>query len=223
METVKTRFESFDNPIFQHMKWLDLKVWEDDNAYGRDSLEFLANHFMVPLLLTGFDRKVTKIEWKRFKTYMKVNFKDKLVRNEMDAKQIWKHVLLYKIKDFLNLCLLVQMIFSISGSNSATKRSFSILTVLLTDRRTKPANDIIRMLLSIKINDHLWSEQERDNIISEVVDLYMSAPRKKQFDTPETSRQEKVNEPPLIEIDSDDDNESEVDFEKDIESDIDME
>ena len=25
METVKTRFKSFDNPIFQHMKWLDPK------------------------------------------------------------------------------------------------------------------------------------------------------------------------------------------------------
>ena len=32
-----------------------------------------------------------------------------------------------------------------------------------------------------------------------------------------------MNEPPLIEIDSDDDNESEVDFEKDIESDKGME
>ena len=51
----------------------------------------------------------------------------------------------------------------------------------------------------------------------------MSAPRKKQVDTPETSRQEKENKPPLIEIDSDDDIESEVDFEKDIESDKDME
>ena len=118
---------------------------------------------------------------------------------------------------------MVQIIFSISGSNSATERSFSILTLLLTDRRTKLAHDTIRMLLSIKINDHLWSEQERDNIISEAVDLYMLAPRKKQVDTPETSRQEKVNEPPLIEIDSDDDNESEVDFEKDIESDKDLE
>ena len=202
---------------------MDPKVWEDDNAYGRDSLEFLANHFMVPLLLTRFNRKVAVIEWKRFKTYMKTNFEDKLTRNETDAKQIQKHVLLYKIKDFPNLCLLVQMIFSISGSNSATERSFSILTLLLTDSRTKLAHDTIRMLLSIKINDHLWSEQERDNIILEAVDLYMSAPRKKQVDTPETSPQEKVNEPPLIEIDSDDDNESEVDFEKDIESDIDME
>ena len=27
METVKTRFKSFDNPIYQHMKWLDPKVW----------------------------------------------------------------------------------------------------------------------------------------------------------------------------------------------------
>ena len=62
METVKTRLESFDNPIFQHMKWLDLKVWKDDNAYGRDSLEFLANHFAVPLLLTRFDYKVEIIE-----------------------------------------------------------------------------------------------------------------------------------------------------------------
>ena len=104
------------------------------------------------------------------------------------------------------------MIFSISGSNSATKRSFSKLTLLRTDRRTKIAHDTIRMLLSIKINDHLWSEQERDNIISEAVDLYMSAPQKKQVNTPETSRQEKLNKPPLIEIDSDGDNESEVDF-----------
>ena len=115
------------------------------------------------------------------------------------------------------------MIFSISWSNAATARSFSILTLLLTDRHTKLAHDTIRMLLSIKINDHLWSEQVRDNIISEAVDLYMSAPRKKEVNTPETSRQEKVNEPPLIEIDSDDDNESEVDFEKDIESDKDLE
>ena len=119
---------------------------------------------------------------------MKANFEDKLVRNETDAKRIWKHVLLHKIKDFPNLCLLVQMIFSISGSNSATERSFSILTLLLIDRRTKLAHDTIRMLLSIKINDHLWSEQELDDIISEAVDLYMSAPQKKQVDTPETSR-----------------------------------
>ena len=45
----------------------------------------------------------------------------------------------------------------------------------------------------------------------------MSATREKQVGTLETSRQEKVNEPPLIEIDSDDDSESEVDFEKGIE------
>ena len=77
------------------------------------------------------------------------------------------------------------------------------------------------MLLSIKINDHLWSEQERDDIISEAVDLYMSAHRKKQVNTAETNRQEKVSEPPLIEIDSDNDNER--DFEKGIESDKDME
>ena len=88
---------------------------------------------------------------------------------------------------------------------------------MLTNRRTKLAYDTIRMLLSIKINDHVLSEQGRDNIISKAVDLYMSATREKQVSTLKTSRQEKVNEPPLIEIDSGDDNESEVDFEKGIE------
>ena len=69
MKSVKTRFKSFDNPIFQHMKWLDLKVWED-------LLEFLANHFVVPLSLTRFDHKIAIIEWERFKTYLKANFED---------------------------------------------------------------------------------------------------------------------------------------------------
>ena len=82
----------------------------------------------------------------------------------------------------LTLTLLVQIIFSISGSNSATGRSFSILTLLFTDHRTKLAHDTIRMLLSIKINDHLWSAQECGDI-SEAIDLYMSAPRKKQVNT----------------------------------------
>ena len=104
------------------------------------------------------------------------------------------------------------MTFSISGSISATERSFSILTLLLADCCTKLAHDAIRILLSIKINDHLWSEQECDGIMSEAVDLYISVPQKKQVDTLETSHQEKVNKTPLIKIDSDDDNESEVDF-----------
>ena len=103
------------------------------------------------------------------------------------------------------------MIFSISGSVSATERSFSILTLLLADCSTKLAHDTIRILLSIKINDHLWKEQECDGIISEAVDLYISVPRKKQVDT-QASWQEKVNKTPLIKIDSDDHNESEVDF-----------
>ena len=69
METVKTSFKGFDNPISQHMRWLDPKVWEDDNAYGRDLLEFLANHFAVPLSVTRFNHnnngKDSKLTWKQ--------------------------------------------------------------------------------------------------------------------------------------------------------------
>ena len=150
----------------------------DDNAYGRDLLEFLANHFLVPLLLTMFDCKVAIIEWKRFKTYMKANFDDKLVRNENMLNEYGSMFYCTKLKILQNLCSLLQMIFSISGSNSATEISFSILTLLFTNCCAKLAHDTIRMLLSIKINNHLWSEQECDNIISDPVNLYMSAPQK---------------------------------------------
>ena len=52
----------------------------------------------------------------------------------------------------------------------------------------------------------------------------MSAPQKKASRHSRNKSSRKIkNEPPLIKIDSDDDNESEVDFKKDIESDIDME
>ena len=82
------------------MKCLDPKAWEDDNAYGRDSLESLANHFAVPLSLTKFDRKVAM----------------KRMVNEYGNMFYCT-----KLEIFLNLFLLVQMIFSYSGSNSATE------------------------------------------------------------------------------------------------------
>ena len=45
METIQERFESFENPLFQHMSWMDPKLWEEDRSYGNESLTYLGNHF----------------------------------------------------------------------------------------------------------------------------------------------------------------------------------
>ena len=35
------RFSSFSDPIYQNIKWLDPKNWEDDVAYGSNQIENL--------------------------------------------------------------------------------------------------------------------------------------------------------------------------------------
>ena len=42
-------FSSFSDLIYQNMKWLDPKNWEDDVAYGSNQTENLASHFKDPL------------------------------------------------------------------------------------------------------------------------------------------------------------------------------
>ena len=39
------RFSSFSDLIYQNMKWLDPKNWEDDVAYSSDQIEKLASYF----------------------------------------------------------------------------------------------------------------------------------------------------------------------------------
>ena len=43
------RFSSFSDLIYQNMKWLDPKNWEDDVAYGSNQTGNLASHFNDPL------------------------------------------------------------------------------------------------------------------------------------------------------------------------------
>ena len=52
------RFSSFSDLIYQNMKWLDPKNWEDDLAYGSNQIEKFASHFKDPLEKTNFDRHV---------------------------------------------------------------------------------------------------------------------------------------------------------------------
>ena len=63
------RFSSFSNLIYQNMKWLDTKNWEDDVAYGSNQIEKLASHFKDPLEKANFDRRVVHKEWHQLKNF----------------------------------------------------------------------------------------------------------------------------------------------------------
>ena len=56
METMRERFQSFENALFEYMSWMDPKVWEDERTYGNKYLEYLVNHFKATLEKARFQR-----------------------------------------------------------------------------------------------------------------------------------------------------------------------
>ena len=67
------RFSSFSDPIYQNMKWLDPKNWEEDVAYGSNQIEKLASYFKDPLEKTNFDRRVVHKEWLQLKNFARAH------------------------------------------------------------------------------------------------------------------------------------------------------
>ena len=66
---------------------------------------------------------------------------------------------------------LIQICFINTSSNAPTEPAFNILTLLLSDRRTKMQHQTTAMLMTIYINDNLWDEEERSEIIKAAVNI----------------------------------------------------
>ena len=55
--------------------------------------------------------------------------------------------------------------YCLPGSNSAVKRRFSILTMMLSDSRLKTSYDLMNFHIALKINNRNWSKKERSEIL----------------------------------------------------------
>ena len=67
--------------------------------------------------------------------------------------------------------------YCLSGSNSAVERRFSILTMMLSERRLKTSHDLMNFRIALKINDRNWSEKERSEILRRALEIYLSKNR----------------------------------------------
>ena len=122
------RFSSFSDPVYQNMKWLDPKNWEDDVAYGSNQIEKLASHFKDPLEKANFDCCFVHKEWCQLKNFARSH------HSGLDAHSLWEKIFIYRRNEFKNVCLMVEIVFSLSVSNSMVERTFSLLTLLLSDK-----------------------------------------------------------------------------------------
>ena len=74
------------------------------------------------------------------------------------------------------MCLLAELMYCLSGCNSAVEIGFSILTMMLSDRKLKTLHDLINFCIVLKIKDKNWREKER----SEALEIYLSKNRRKK-------------------------------------------
>ena len=160
--------------IYTSMKFYDPQYWTDDREYGVQSIQALIQHFEVPLNAASFDVKNVFVEWRSFKLFAKRNYSEFFD----EPKRLWQKILRYRRAEFPNLCCLIELLTCISGSNSEVERAFSILTMLLSDRRLSLDHQTMEDLMVIKVNDHAWSPQERREILESTVARYLEKRRK---------------------------------------------
>lgn len=171
------RFASFEEPIFQSMKFYDPKYWDDDDlVYGEDQITCLYKHFEKPLVNQEFDLEKCLKEWKSFKILVRESY-DKFL-----AKNLWKMVLKSRHEEYPQLALLAKLLFAISGSNSTVERAFSTLSLILTDRRISLRHESLENIMLIHGNDCNWSAKEKDEIISRAREIYTEKRRRTRLE-----------------------------------------
>lgn len=169
-DVLERRFTESESEIYEAMKWYDPQYWDDHDAdYGKGCLEKLIEHFKTPLEAsnTRFDACKALSEWRSFRSFAKHNYSQFLD----DPKKMWQKTMLYRRKEFPNLCCIVELLTCISGSNSSVERAFSVLTLLLSDRRlSHPIHLKTRQPLTTKILfDLLFDSREKNQPFRQVV------------------------------------------------------
>ena len=93
---------------------------------------------------------------------------------------------------------------AISGSNSSVERAFSVLSLLLSDRRLSMNHDLMENLLMVKCNDRAWSTKEKSDILNRAVQMYLEKRRKRKLDARMSTEINEVNSNEVISSDESD-------------------
>ena len=96
---------------------------------------------------------------------------------KMGCLKFREKILCVQHQEFPNLPLLVELALHISGSNSSVERSFSILTLVLSDHCLGMSHDMMEKCMIITSNDKHWTKQEKEMLIHCAVDVNMQKRR----------------------------------------------
>ena len=111
-------------------------------AYGSNKIEKLASHFKDPLEKTNFDCHVVHKELRRLKNFARSH------HSGLDAHSLWEKIFIYRHNEFKNVCLMAEIVFRLSASNSMVEGAFSLLTLSLQ-------HETIESLMKINLSDKI--------------------------------------------------------------------
>ena len=143
------------------MQRLDPKYWTDSKDYGIDQILNLYDHFKVPLDETGFNANRVGREWRLLRAFIKSLYINAVLKNPLSLEKIWQNIIKFRQNEYPNVCLLVSLLICLSGSNSTVKRAFSVLNLILDDRRLSLGNQAMKDIMIVKCNDRNWGFQEK--------------------------------------------------------------
>ena len=68
---------------------------------------------------------------------------------------------------------MAKIVFSVFASNSMVEKAFSLLTLLLSDKRLWLKHETIESLMKINLSDKIWTEKGKNEILERAVDVYL--------------------------------------------------
>ena len=110
-------------------------------------IKFLSEEFNVTLANKGFHDTKALTEFQQFRIFVKATCSSKLESGSITPKEMWTKILTLRKQEFPNVCLLDEIVFSISGSNSSVKQAFSLLNLILNYCRMKLKHSTIEILI----------------------------------------------------------------------------
>ena len=170
-----TKYSNSDEPVFQNMKWFHPETWDQKRQVAAQITSFY-EHFKETLDHANFQLNICLKEFRKFKNCVHVNHEGKKAREVM--KEFYKT----RRSEYPNLAKIGELIMCFSSSNSSVGKAFNLLTMLLTDQRLTNRHDTINVILNIKINDKVFTESEKNEILVAVVKSFMEKRKKAVFE-----------------------------------------
>ncbi|KAK6171748.1 hypothetical protein SNE40_018183 [Patella caerulea] len=178
-DTLNTRLESFNEPIFQAYKIADHSQWDPADAdYGKAEIICIGTHFRTSLSFHKYSQDMALVEWKGIRKLVSSKF-----NHFKNSIMLWQQIFRHHHTEFPHILLVIEIILTTGISSSTVERGISMLNRLMSHSRTSMNNKTIDDLLVIRINLPLLSSCDpyyESKMVEKAIKLYSEGKKRRK-------------------------------------------